>query len=554
MVASFVDASTLLCTSPSAEVAGAAVSTSLDFSSAPANLTLYSHPPGVARVSDGVLWLTDVEFEQTGTAILPLPGASIMGEFFASFDLYAGGGSGGEGVSFNVGELPASYFDERGWARAFRWTSPSPAPVEVWYAGTLVAESTAARAGLSSAGFATVEVWRSDDGLTVSESGVALFENVTIVDWSPSASWRGLRRAYGRVAARLPPGGQRARARGERVPQAVGGAEVSLNGQSLTTDDAVAFSYFAAPAVSALRFERGPTCGGTSVVVTGSSFRGGSNYVCRFGAKQAGSVDAAADPANVDGGANPALSYAVNEVQATYHGAFDELHCVSPPPSAEVREVEVRVERAAVHDERRDVRALRADPCVASAAARRAGRRRDGADGVRRGFSRGRDYRCKFEGSGTEPAVVVAAMEDDGRSTCTTPAARCGSGACLEAVEVSINSEAYSSDGVEFTYHNATVSAVSVVSGPAFGGTALTVRGARFVNLTGVDSLCSVAHTQVVASFVDASTLRCDWCRPPPTPASAARATLTLASSLPASCRTARRTATRSSPTRGTCS
>ena len=57
----------------------------------------------MARVSDGVLWLTDVEFEQTGTAILPLPGASIMGEFVASFDLYAGGGAGGEGVSFNVG-------------------------------------------------------------------------------------------------------------------------------------------------------------------------------------------------------------------------------------------------------------------------------------------------------------------------------------------------------------------------------------------------------------------------------------------------------------------
>ena len=31
----------------------------------------------------------------------------------------------------------------------------------------------------------------------------------------------------------------------------------------------------------------------------------------------------------------------MNEVQATYHGAFDELHCVSPPLSAEVREVEV---------------------------------------------------------------------------------------------------------------------------------------------------------------------------------------------------------------------
>ena len=53
------------------------------------------------------------------------------------------------------------------------------------------------------------------------------------------------------------------------------------------------------------------------------------------------------------------------------------------------------------------------------------------------------------------------------------------------------------------------VSAVSVVSGPAFGGTALTVRGAGFVNLTGVESLCDFRDGRVVASFVDASTRNC---------------------------------------------
>ena len=60
--------------------------------------------------------------------------------------------------------------------------------------------------------------------------------------------------------------------------------------------------------------------------------------------------------------------------------------------------------------------------------------------------------------------VVMATVEGDMRLACTTPAPRCGPGACNEVVEVSLNSESYSSSGVGFTYHNATVSAVSVVS------------------------------------------------------------------------------------------
>ena len=389
VVASFVDASTLLCTSPSAEVAGAAVSTSLDFSSAPANLTLYSHPPGVARVSDGVLWLTDVEFEQTGTAILPLPGASIMGEFFASFDLYAGGGSGGEGVSFNVGELPASYFDERGMGSGLSVVlRPSPAPVGVWYAGTLVAESTAARAGLSSAGFATVEgvaQRRRADGERVGRGALRERDDrrlvaVGVVAYGLRARVRASRSTTTRLVDNVH---VRAGSAFRKLSVAV---EVSLNGQSLTTDDAVAFSYFAAPAVSALRFERGPTSGGTSVVVTGSSFRGGSNYVCRFGAKRRGGGRRRRRPGERRRRGEPGA------VVRGERGAGDVPR--------RVRRAALRVaaavgggargggvaERAAVHDERRDVRALRADPCGASAAARRAGPRRDGADGVRRGL------------------------------------------------------------------------------------------------------------------------------------------------------------------------
>eukprot|EP00325_Prymnesiales_sp_UTEX-LB-985_P024256 CAMPEP_0174732634 /NCGR_PEP_ID=MMETSP1094-20130205/59769_1 /TAXON_ID=156173 /ORGANISM="Chrysochromulina brevifilum, Strain UTEX LB 985" /LENGTH=124 /DNA_ID=CAMNT_0015935175 /DNA_START=33 /DNA_END=404 /DNA_ORIENTATION=- len=79
-----------------------------------------------------------------------------------------------------------------------------------------------------------------------------------------------------------------------------------MNAQQYTEDE-VAFSYYAEPSVSALRFDRGPTSGGTSVAVQGSSFRGGSVYRCRFG---------------------------MDEVNATYSAEDDELQCVSPSSTA----------------------------------------------------------------------------------------------------------------------------------------------------------------------------------------------------------------------------
>ena len=72
--------------------------------------------------------------------------------------------------------------------------------------------------------------------------------------------------------------------------------------------------YYAAPVVSQLLFDRGPVSGGTSVAVSGSSFRGGSVFRCRFGAQ---------------------------EVNATYNGYHDQLHCVTPPAGAGGVAVEV---------------------------------------------------------------------------------------------------------------------------------------------------------------------------------------------------------------------
>ena len=71
-------------------------------------------------------------------------------------------------------------------------------------------------------------------------------------------------------------------ATGSRFRTQVVPTEVSMNSQENTLDQ-VDFSYYAEPVVSRLNFQRGPVLGGTNVTVTGSSFRGGSVYRCRFG-------------------------------------------------------------------------------------------------------------------------------------------------------------------------------------------------------------------------------------------------------------------------------
>ena len=154
----------------------------------------------------------------------------------------------------------------------------------------------------------------SAEGLSVAIGGVLMIENVTLAGWKPSANWTmGFGARTGETNydvhvvdnVRIRTG---AAFRSHVVP-----VEVSVNGQE-NTQNAISFSYFAEPTVSYLRFERGPTSGGTSVAIGGSSFRGGSVFFCRFG------------PVTV---------------KATYSATHDELSCVSPAASAGGVPVEV---------------------------------------------------------------------------------------------------------------------------------------------------------------------------------------------------------------------
>ena len=454
----------------------------VDFGTATELVRTFSLPAGAARVSSGVLRLTAADMLQTGSAVMMIPAASSAGEFAVEFDAYLGGGSGGEGLSFSFGALPPTYFGEHGVRSALSIQLLSAARrVEVWHAHSLLAQSVGT-VELRRGRFTTVAVTHGMEGLSVAIDRAVVVENVTLAGWTPSANWSiGFGARTGETNydihlidnVRVRTG---AAFRSRTVP-----VEVSINGQE-NTSNAIGFSYFAEPTVSYLRFERGPTSGGTSVAIGGSSFRGGSVFVCRFGA------------------------HAVN---ATYSASHDELSCVSPAATAGAVPVEISLNGQQFTTS--GVKFTSYSEASVSYLVPSAGPRQGGTaiTVFGAGFSHGLDYRCRFHGDAGPAAVVVASMVDDGRLVCSTPAPRCGSGSCAEVVEVSLNSESYSTSGVRFTYHNATVRSLSVVSGPSSGGTTVTVHGTGFMQMSRVETECRFSHGSVVASFIDDTKLLC---------------------------------------------
>ena len=89
-----------------------------------------------------MLRLTAADFAQSGSALVAVPSHDSMSEWSAEFDMYVGGGNGGEGLSFNVGSLPPTYFGERGIRSALSVELQSAAQrLEVWHSHVLLARS-----------------------------------------------------------------------------------------------------------------------------------------------------------------------------------------------------------------------------------------------------------------------------------------------------------------------------------------------------------------------------------------------------------------------------
>ena len=180
-------------------------------------------------------------------------------------------------MSFNIGELPRTYFGERGLRTGLSVQLLAPARrVEIWYGQALLALS--GELEMRGLGFRHVVVQLGMEGLSVDVGGVRAIANVTVREWAPLATWRmgfGARTSAARCDAHAV----------DNVRVRIGGAyrehtlplEVSMNGQQ-HTQDALPFTFYAEPVVSQLRYDRGPVSGGTSVAMSGSSFRGGSAY------------------------------------------------------------------------------------------------------------------------------------------------------------------------------------------------------------------------------------------------------------------------------------
>ena len=143
--------------------------------------------------------------------------------------------------------------------------------------------------------------------------------------------------------------------------------------------------------------------------MSGSSFRGGSLYLCRFGS---------------------------SEVAASHDAEHDEVRCISPAAVAGVAALAVSLNGQQFTRDTAPFEFYVAP--VVSHLLPATGPIGGGTSVIvfGSGFSHGKDYRCRF-GSGAESTVVVASMESDSRLACSAPAPRCGPGACEEVLEVS---------------------------------------------------------------------------------------------------------------------
>ena len=298
--ATFVSAAEVRCDSPGAAIAGASSMLWLDFSNESELLARGSvHTSGVPGnpVEAGELWLTRASTLQVRSVVA---GAQLMSRhhrvFSASFKLYIGGGTGGEGLSICLGELPDAPFGEEGAGNGLRIALLTHRErLDIYYSDELLVRRSVPRELFRAARFVSVSVVYGLAGLTVRVDGTLLVHEVMIGAWSPLSTWR-----FG-IGART---GQ-SRTDEHRVDDLRFGAgadvaahavwvEVASNGQQFTSS-LVPLVYSAPHVVSSVTPEHGPEGGATQVLVSGASFAGGSDYRCRFGAS---TVNASFHPAD----------------------------------------------------------------------------------------------------------------------------------------------------------------------------------------------------------------------------------------------------------------
>ena len=231
-------------------------------------------------MKNGELILTYAETMQERSLVVRGPrmaghlyGGLAHQHFAAHFDLFIGGGLGGEGVSFSLGDLPDASFGELGAGEGLRILLLTYAErLEVWYDGELLLGRYVSREVFRAEHYVPVRIAYDRDGLQVHVDRVVLVEDHLIGTWAPQPEWRfgiGARTGEGRTDEHridnlwITVGAE--------VESTSAWLEVASNGQQFTTSR-VPFVYNTPHAVSSFYPERGPEHGATQVVISGAGF------------------------------------------------------------------------------------------------------------------------------------------------------------------------------------------------------------------------------------------------------------------------------------------
>lgn len=296
-----VAGSLVLCTAPPALTAEAESTLTVDSGEdalAPSGTAMapYSLRGSALALPDGTVRLTSNDYHLIGSLVVDNVGTAsrVAHSFSASFDIYTGDGTGGEGSSFCYGHLPEQVaVGAKGIASGlcvrFRTRDASnqaSGAVEVTYDGALLQtirlKDSRSAISLRQAGWATVGIAYDAFKLQISYNGEPIFDAVQVHGWHPRDTWQfvlgastgawhdshrvdNLRVRVGALVART------------SVP-----VHIASNGARLSTSGR-AFEYFPAPVVSLTTPEAGPIRGGTLILVSGAGlFDAGSLLRCRF--------------------------------------------------------------------------------------------------------------------------------------------------------------------------------------------------------------------------------------------------------------------------------
>jgi hypothetical protein len=184
----FCVATTLLLVGIAAVASPPNIELNTDFSSLPGG----SAVRGLAYISGGVLHLEDAG-GATGIGSWVFTPSQPLNALRVKADMFIGGGSGADGISFSYGDLGAAEFGETGAGSGlrvnFRTYVGIPPAVEIWYGPSLLLSTPVDPLTIRLNAFVPFEIIVQPSGACVVKYNNTTYFSATIPGWNPQAGW-----------------------------------------------------------------------------------------------------------------------------------------------------------------------------------------------------------------------------------------------------------------------------------------------------------------------------------------------------------------------------